>query len=82
MKTSIKEIIFKQCVWVFASFALHGFRENICLLYGDLAQENYKICLNLQFTKCKKKKKNYQNVTLFISYQSYMYVRTSQMRAN
>lgn len=82
MKTSIKEIIFKQCVWVFASFALHGFRENICLLYGDLAQENYKICLNLQLTKCKKKKKNYQNVTLFISYQSYMYVRTSQMRAN
>ena len=34
MKTSIKEIIFKQCVWVFASFALHGFRENMFALWG------------------------------------------------
>lgn len=29
-----------------------------------------------------KMQKNYQNVTLFISYQPYMHVRTSQMRAN
>lgn len=29
-----------------------------------------------------KMQKDYQNVTLFISYQPYMYVRTSQMRAN
>lgn len=42
-----------MCVFL-SSFALHGFRENICLLYGDLAQENYKIFLNLQLIKCKK----------------------------
>lgn len=43
----------KMCV-DFSSFALHGFRGNICLLYGNLAQENYKISLNLQLIKCKK----------------------------
>ena len=81
MKTSIKEIIFKQCVWVFASFALHGFRENMFALWGFGARKLQDLPQFAAY-KMQKKKKNYQNVTLFISYQPYMYVRTSQMRAN
>ena len=57
MKTSIKEIIFKQCVWVFASFALHGFRENMFALWGFGARKLQDLPQFAAYKMQKKKKK-------------------------
>lgn len=71
-------MILKKCVWVFPCSHCMALRITyVCFMGFDTR----KLQDFSQFAAYKMQKNN-QNVTLFISYQPHMYVRTSQMRAN